>query len=225
MDVPEFLSLKTLLLKCIGACASVAASLPLGFQGVLLHIGGMIASLLATQLPHFELTCGAKREQHPHSSREPQERANHCMTAVHASERFSEYDSEPLLPFSAWRRRLPQLVEGLTRRIPGGWAPLSIAVSLHAASCSHIIYMMGSDEAEHVVTMLSRRVTAFINAILFSFCGDLGLLDRLRHYSSLVVLQMWFCTCQPCRAISIYWSSSDSLSNPALCTLTVLFEW
>ena len=120
MDVPEFLSMKTLLLKSLGACASVAASLPLGFQGVLLHIGGMIASLLATQLPHFELTCGAKREERPHSSREPQRRANHCMTAVNPnSDHFAEYSSEPVLPLSEWRRRLPQLVEGLTRRIPG----------------------------------------------------------------------------------------------------------
>lgn len=120
VDVPNFLSLKTLLLKCIGACASVATSLPLGFQGVLLHIGGMIASLLATQLPHFELTCGAKRPSKNIETTADRRGVNHCMTAVNPSNRFAEYSSEPVLPLSEWRRRLPQLVEGLSRRIPGG---------------------------------------------------------------------------------------------------------
>lgn len=105
-------------MKSFGACASVAASLPLGFQGVLLHIGGMIASLLATQLPHFELTCGAKREE-KEQSETAEKRINHCMTAVNPSNHFADYTSEPVLPLSEWRRRLPQLVDGLTRRFPG----------------------------------------------------------------------------------------------------------
>lgn len=119
VDVPSFLTMKTLLLKSMGACGSVAAALPLGYQGVLLHIGGMIASLLATQLPHFELTCGAKREAQLQASAPGHGPVNHCMTAVNPSSRFAEYTSEPVLPLSAWRRRLPQLVEGLTRRLPG----------------------------------------------------------------------------------------------------------
>jgi H+/Cl- antiporter ClcA len=55
VEVPAFLTLRTFLMKVLGAVAAVAASLPLGYQGVMLHIGGMIANGLAAVLPHFEL--------------------------------------------------------------------------------------------------------------------------------------------------------------------------
>ena len=50
VEVPGFLTLRTFAMKTIGAVFTVAASLPLGYQGVMLHIGGMIACLLATIL-------------------------------------------------------------------------------------------------------------------------------------------------------------------------------
>jgi hypothetical protein len=115
VDVPDFLTLKTFLMKSLGACASVAASLPLGYQGVLLHIGGMIASLLASRLPRFDLTCGAKRAPNTNNKR----RLDRCMTMVKRGTRFAEYSSEAVLPFTSLSRSIPRFVEGLTRRLPG----------------------------------------------------------------------------------------------------------
>jgi Voltage gated chloride channel len=56
VEVDGFLTMRTFLMKVIGAVTAVAASLPLGYQGVMLHIGGMIANGLASVLPHFELS-------------------------------------------------------------------------------------------------------------------------------------------------------------------------
>lgn len=83
--VPKFLTVKTFGMKVLGACAGVAASLPLGYQGVMLHIGGMIASILATHLPHFELSLGAKRAAVAAPGRE----LIRCMTQMPSTTDFN----------------------------------------------------------------------------------------------------------------------------------------
>ena len=155
VEVPQFLTPRTFLMKSIGACASVAASLPLGYQGVLLHIGGMVAGILASWLPHFDLTAGTKR--HPRGERglartvsntsalhtlnssggsggatartagsgdSKSRRLNYSMSKVRASPVFAEYldDDQAAFPTSKWMRKLPRIVEGLARRLPGASA-------------------------------------------------------------------------------------------------------
>lgn len=153
VEVPQFLTLRTFLMKSLGACASVAASLPLGYQGVLLHIGGMVAGILASWLPHFDLTAGAKRAARAErglgrtvsagsagteaaggrraarsgSGARGGRSLNYSMSKVRPSPVFAEYedDDESAFPTSQWLRKLPRIVEGLTRRLPG--APLNPA--------------------------------------------------------------------------------------------------
>lgn len=157
VEVPQFLTVRTFLMKSIGACASVAASLPLGYQGVLLHIGGMVAGILASWLPHFDLTAGTKRS--PRADRGltrtvsnasatsdanasirdggrgaataaaaaagagvvPVRRLGYSMSKVRASPVFAEYmdDADAAFPTSKWLRKLPRIMEGITRRLPG----------------------------------------------------------------------------------------------------------
>jgi hypothetical protein len=122
VEVPDFLTFRTFVMKVIGAVATVAASLPLGYQGVMLHIGGMLASLLATVLPHFELSQGAKRLP---GARSPAE-LGHCMPIVQSTSYFSEYGGEALLPSSKWRKKLPRIgviVKGIRHHLSGALLP------------------------------------------------------------------------------------------------------
>eukprot|EP00892_Ulva_mutabilis_P003969 jgi/Ulvmu1/1944/UM012_0105.1 len=181
VEVPQFLTLRTFLMKSIGACASVAASLPLGYQGVLLHIGGMVAGILASWLPHFDLTAGTKRlaradrglaravsnasaitvggragsggdsggagGDRPGPAGGPpaadgceaaRRQLNYSMSKVRASSVFAEYldDDDAAFPTSKWMRKLPRLVEGLARRLPGTGSPRSNpAAPARASAC------------------------------------------------------------------------------------------
>ena len=92
VQVPKFLTMKTLLMKIIGATLTVAASLPVGYQGVLLHIGGMIAYLLSEYLPHFELSAGPKKQPRQNS------KTGFCMPTVATTPELGVYSSDAELP-------------------------------------------------------------------------------------------------------------------------------
>ncbi|KAF4676988.1 Chloride Channel [Perkinsus chesapeaki] len=51
-DIDDFLTLRTMLAKCIGLVAVQAAGLSLGSEGPFIHISGCIAVALCTYLPH-----------------------------------------------------------------------------------------------------------------------------------------------------------------------------
>jgi hypothetical protein len=111
VDVRNFLTLRTFVMKVIGATAAVAASLPLGYQGVMLHIGAMLATILGQLLPYFELSRGAKRA--PSLKGKP--RPSHCMPLVRSSANFEEYSGQALPASTKWSVRLPRLVKRIKR--------------------------------------------------------------------------------------------------------------
>lgn len=94
VEVPHFLTMKTFFMKIIGATLTVAASLPVGYQGVLLHIGGMLAYLLSKNLPHFELSAGPKRQPRAGTS------LGHCMATVASTPELGVYSTEAEVPVS-----------------------------------------------------------------------------------------------------------------------------
>lgn len=101
VEVPGFLTLRTFLMKVIGSVATVASSLPTGYQGVLLHIGGMIAYQLSVQFPPFELSEGPKKV-----AKGAKQDVTHCMASVQATSALGVYSSVAQIPVSNWRSRL-----------------------------------------------------------------------------------------------------------------------
>jgi hypothetical protein len=136
VEVPGFLTFRTFSMKVIGSIATVASSLPTGYQGVLLHIGGMIAYQLAAQFPRFELSEGSKKVAKAGLSEVP-----HCMATVEPTGELGVYSNHATIPVSAFRKR-------------GSRSPLLAGTATGVrrlcvqSTCTLLLFRLARDESE-----------------------------------------------------------------------------
>ena len=60
--MPDVLSARTLVVKCIGLCFVVSAGMALGKEGPLVHVACCWAMLLAVLHPRYGVSAGKQRE-------------------------------------------------------------------------------------------------------------------------------------------------------------------
>jgi hypothetical protein len=130
VEVPKFLTVRTFVMKIIGATAAVASSLPLGYQGVMLHIGAMIATLLGQLLPYFELSRGAKRALQTKDKLRP----SHCMPLVQSTANFEEFSGSAPPALTKWRVQLPRIIRKMRRHLSS-----ALCCLLHTTSACYAL--------------------------------------------------------------------------------------